>query len=737
MRRERRGADQAAGGRSRGHPGPAACQCDRPGHLAGDGRGLRRLPGQSRDLRVAVLRTGGARFFSAGWDLKAAAGGETPWTATTGSVASAASRSCRGSTSRSSPRVEGMAVGGGFELVLISADLIYAAEHRVASRCRRSTRGPSPTRRRCKLPTPDAATTSPWSCCSPGAGWSAAEARPLGPGQRGACPPIGCSRTGCCEMAARLAERTAAGVRGDQGGAAGERAPVLRRGHAADRDRRLSGGRDPVRVGGPAGRGHGVRREAAARVERALRCRERTGTGTAALADHHRGEYTERQRADLDMRAGVQPPARLRRSTTTSTSPIPIAALDPDPLRYMWVDEGDGQIPAQLAKAAAVLEHAPHLAGQMRKPARPVPRSRNAVPPHHRRPRCDHDADRLAGVAGGPRRPAGGRGRTRRCARSSSPEPRGPVPTDGGRHRRRCPVAGLRPVRRRRRSGVWASRFVRRPVERPGTGQRHRRPLVQPGGRRLRGRRPAGVLAGRGQVAGSPSSPGGGTARGWEATARVSPEESSGETSGNVWDPSARRSCSTGASRYAWTEYRRRQLRRRGAARIDARRRSRGPVRRPDRRQRLRAAPQPGGDHRTAGCGALSTWSRCTATAAAGPPGCGPRPGGAGVGPVGLDGPEGVRRAGQAACRRSCCPRSTRSIRVVRVDRVTRLVGAARRARARASTWCPPRCPRLQATADGGPGRRRTAIHRQLPLMTYYWEAAAQVLGPGRAGGRR
>ena len=41
----------------------------------------------------------------------------------------------------------------------------------------------------------------------------------------------------------------------------------------------------------------------------------------------------------------------------------------------------------------------------------------------------------------------------------------------------------------------------------------------------------------------------------------------------------------------------------------------------------------------------------------------------------------------------------------------------------------PSALPRLQATADGGlvVGYR---VHRQLPLMTYYWEAAAQVLGP-------
>src|SRR4051794_20088729 len=58
-----------------------------------------------------------------------------------------------------------------------------------------------------------------------------------------------------------------------------------------------------------------------------------------------------------------------------------VAALDPDPLRYMSVDEGDGQIPAQLAKAAAVLENAPRLAGQERQTARALPHSRNASRP--------------------------------------------------------------------------------------------------------------------------------------------------------------------------------------------------------------------------------------------------------------------------------------------------------------------------------------------------------------------
>ena len=58
-----------------------------------------------------------------------------------------------------------------------------------------------------------------------------------------------------------------------------------------------------------------------------------------------------------------------------------IAALDPDPLRYMWVDEGDGQIPAQLVKAAAMLDAAPRLTGQLRGRTRVRPESRAAARP--------------------------------------------------------------------------------------------------------------------------------------------------------------------------------------------------------------------------------------------------------------------------------------------------------------------------------------------------------------------
>jgi crotonobetainyl-CoA hydratase len=84
---------------------------------------LRREPG----LRVAVLTGAGERFFSAGWDLKAAAAGE-------GIAADHGPGGFAGLTEFFDigkpviAAVNGLALGGGFELVL-AADLVVAAEH--------------------------------------------------------------------------------------------------------------------------------------------------------------------------------------------------------------------------------------------------------------------------------------------------------------------------------------------------------------------------------------------------------------------------------------------------------------------------------------------------------------------------------------------------------------------------------------------------------------------------------
>jgi crotonobetainyl-CoA hydratase len=78
-------------------------------------------------LRVAIVRTEGSKFFSAGWDLKAAANGD----AVDGDYGVGGFAGLQELLDMNKPViacVNGMAVGGGFELAL-SCDLIYASEH--------------------------------------------------------------------------------------------------------------------------------------------------------------------------------------------------------------------------------------------------------------------------------------------------------------------------------------------------------------------------------------------------------------------------------------------------------------------------------------------------------------------------------------------------------------------------------------------------------------------------------
>jgi crotonobetainyl-CoA hydratase len=84
---------------------------------------LRRDP----ELRVAVLTGAGERFFSAGWDLKAAAEGEGI-TADHGPGGFAGLTEFYDIGKPVIAAVNGLALGGGFELVL-AADLVVAAEH--------------------------------------------------------------------------------------------------------------------------------------------------------------------------------------------------------------------------------------------------------------------------------------------------------------------------------------------------------------------------------------------------------------------------------------------------------------------------------------------------------------------------------------------------------------------------------------------------------------------------------
>ncbi len=96
--------------------------------------------------------------------------------------------------------------------------------------------------------------------------------------------------------------------------------------------------------------------------------------------DHHSGNYTDQQQRDLDAVLAFN-----RRMAAAIDGSVDVSQterfLDPDPLRYMWVDEGQGQIGRVLTAAQDVLDRAPRLAGHERREVAVVPDSQHAARP--------------------------------------------------------------------------------------------------------------------------------------------------------------------------------------------------------------------------------------------------------------------------------------------------------------------------------------------------------------------
>ncbi len=102
--------------------------------------------------------------------------------------------------------------------------------------------------------------------------------------------------------------------------------------------------------------------------------------GACGGLDHHDGNYSPSQRRDLHLVLDFN--ARMSEAINAGLDVAATeAALDPDPLRYMWVDEGQGQIEAQLAAADEVLAAAASLPGTPRDGVQWIEESARAARP--------------------------------------------------------------------------------------------------------------------------------------------------------------------------------------------------------------------------------------------------------------------------------------------------------------------------------------------------------------------
>ena len=432
--------------------------------------------------------------------------------------------------------------------------------------------------------------------------------------------------------------------------------------------------------------------------------------------DHHRGEYTAQQRADLDLVLDFN-----RRMAELIDKGRDVSAveslLDPDPLRYMWVDEGAGRIAELMAAAHRVLDQAPRADGHQRAGTTTVSGSVNAA-----RPGVAASPDGTTLVAWVEWLP--GRGDVVRAAlRRADAEQRDPDTVSGEVTDvfRPTPVITADGVPwvlygRRVAGGVsvWGTRWSTasgwgepEPVsdtEHPSFNQEavaHRDGSLEVCWQGREGSRFSIFSRRYADGAWGPTEP---VSVGVEA---------------NVWDPTLA-AFDDGGTAYGWSEYVE------GSYRVVVRRRT------PDG---VLGEPQEltsGSDYALHPNLAVTRdqrlWCAFDLITVAGHGGSGPtklRP----AAEVGADPSvvEGVRPGGESVPP-ELLPEVCASIRVVAVTETGVLEAPG--VLADRLDVVPSGLPKLVATDDGGLVVAYRA-HRRLPLMTYYWEAATQVLAEG------
>jgi hypothetical protein len=428
--------------------------------------------------------------------------------------------------------------------------------------------------------------------------------------------------------------------------------------------------------------------------------------------DHHRGEYTDQQRADLDAVLAFN-----RRMSDAINEGLDTSQtedfLDPDPLRYMWVDEGQGRIGRVITEAHELLARAPHLAGHQRRGVRVTEGSTRAA-----RPSIATSVDGARLITWMEWIPGEGD-----VVQASYEKP--------GRAEELAVVSGsgcsdvFRPTAaitsdgvpwvfygssRAKQTGVWATTLLEGSWSEPRLVSTTEHPSFNQevlagsdGGLDLcwQGRHDGrfGIFTRR-HLGGV-----------WGPTRMVN-----AGVEANVWDPSIA-GFPDGSTAFAWSEYRD------GAYRVVVRRRDpHGALSEP-------LAITSGTDYALHPSLAVTPdsqlWCAFDLITIGGHAGSGPtklRP----LADVGADPTmvEGMRQAGENVPP-ELLPDVSASIRVVAVGNsgVVEAPGEL----APGLDVVPSGMPRLLATGDGGLVVAYR-VHRKLPLMTYYWEVATQVL---------